>query len=79
MWISFLQNEEEAKAFYRRRTGGSSEGDSQKCSIAIVKVGQTDLISVKVREEIKVSAIPVEKVLDTTGAGDYFLPDFCMV
>ena len=49
---------------------------AKKCSIAIVKVGANGSYIRKGTEEIKVSAIPVEKVLDTTGAGDYFAAGF---
>ncbi len=38
--------------------------------------GQRVLISAKGTEEIKVSAISVQKVVDTTGAGDYFASGF---
>ncbi len=72
--VSCFANEEEAKAF----TGKEAEealGYSQ-CSIAIVKVGANGSYIRKGTEEIKVSAIPVEKVVDTTGAGDYFASGF---
>ncbi len=50
---------------------------AKKCSIAIVKVGANGSYIRKGTEEIKVSAIPVEKVnRDTTGAGDYFASGF---
>ena len=51
-----------------------NEGD--KVSIAIVKVGASGSYIRKGTEEIKVSAIPVGKVIDTTGAGDYFAAGF---
>ena len=49
---------------------------SKKCSIAIVKVGGNGSYIRKGTEEIKVEAIPVKKVIDTTGAGDYFASGF---
>ena len=49
---------------------------AKKCSIAIVKVGASGSYIRKGTEEIKVSAIPVQKVVDTTGAGDYFASGF---
>ena len=49
---------------------------AKKCSIAIVKVGANGSYIRKGTEEIKVSAIPVKKVMDTTGAGDYFAAGF---
>ena len=65
MSISFLQTRKKRKRLLVK-----------KCSIAIVKVGANGSYIRKGTEEIKVSAIPVEKVRDTTGAGDYFASGF---
>ena len=65
-------NEEEAKAFTGEEPEEALRVIAKKCSIAIVKVGANGSYIRKGTEEIKVSAIPVEKVLDTTGAGDAF-------
>lgn len=69
-------NEEEAKAFTGKEPEEAVEIIAKKCSIAIVKVGANGSYIRKGTEEIKVSAIPVAKVLDTTGAGDYFASGF---
>ena len=69
-------NEEEAKAFTGKEPEEALRVIAKKCSIAIVKVGANGSYIRKGTEEIKVSAIPVEKVLDTTGAGDYFAAGF---
>lgn len=69
-------NEEEAKAFTGKEPKEALELISKKCSIAIVKVGANGSYLRKGTEEIQVSAIPVEKVVDTTGAGDYFASGF---
>ena len=66
-------NEEEAKAFTGKEDPKEAlELISKKCSIAIVKVGGNGSYIRKGTEEIKVEAIPVKKVIDTTGAGDLF-------
>lgn len=69
-------NEEEAKAF----TGGAPEEAleiiGKKCSVAIVKVGCDGSLIRKGTETIKVNAVLVENVVDTTGAGDYFAAGF---
>ncbi len=49
---------------------------AKKCSIAIVKVGANGSYIRKVQKKFKVEAIPVKKVMDTTGAGDYFAAGF---
>ena len=67
-------NEEEAKAFTGEEPEEALRVIAKKCSI--VKVGANGSYIRKGTEEIKVSAIPVEKVLDTTGAGDYFAAGF---
>ena len=69
-------NEEEAKAFTGKEPKEALGVIAKKCSIAIVKVGAEGSYIRKGTEEIKVSAIPVEKVVDTTGAGDYFASGF---
>lgn len=69
-------NEEEAKAFTGKEPEEALRTIGRKCSIAIVKVGANGSYLRKGTEEIKVSAIPVAKVVDTTGAGDYFAAGF---
>ncbi len=69
-------NEEEAKAFTRREPIEALKLIGKKCSIAIVKVGPHGSYIRKGTEEIKVPAIPVKEVKDTTGAGDYFAAGF---
>lgn len=69
-------NEEEARVFTGKESEEAVRIIAKKCSIAIVKVGANGSYIRKGTEEIKVSAIPVEKVLDTTGAGDYFASGF---
>ena len=46
------------------------------CSIAIVKIGSRGSLIRKGTEEVRVEAVPVEKVVDTTGAGDFFAAGF---
>ena len=69
-------NEEEAKAFTGKEPEEALALIGKLCSIAIVKVGANGSYIRKGTEEIKVSAIPVKKVSDTTGAGDYFAAGF---
>ena len=69
-------NEEEAKAFTGKEPEEALEIIAKKCSIAIVKVGANGSYIRKGTEEIKVSALSVQKVVDTTGAGDYFASGF---
>lgn len=69
-------NEEEAKVFTGRDAEEALDLIAKKCSIAVVKVGAKGSYIRKGTEVIKVSAVSVEKVLDTTGAGDYFAAGF---
>lgn len=69
-------NEEEAKAFTGKEPEEALALIGKQCSIAIVKVGANGSYIRKGTEEMKVSAISVEKVRDTTGAGDYFAAGF---
>lgn len=49
---------------------------AKMCSIAIVKVGARGSLIRKGTEEVRVEAVPVAKVVDTTGAGDFFCGRF---
>ena len=49
---------------------------ARMCSIAIIKLGSKGSYIRKGTEEIKVDPIPVDEVVDTTGAGDYFAAGF---
>ncbi len=69
-------NEEEARAFTGKEPEEALDEIARKCSIAIVKVGAGGSYIRKGTETVKVSAIPVRQVLDTTGAGDYFAAGF---
>lgn len=69
-------NEEEAKAFTGKEPEEALDMIAKMCSIAIVKLGAHGSILRKGTEEVRVKAVPVEKVADTTGAGDYFAAGF---
>ena len=69
-------NEEEAKAFTGREAEEALGVMAKMCSIAIVKVGARGCLIRKGTEEMFVKAVPVDKVVDTTGAGDYFAAGF---
>ncbi|MDR2858898.1 MAG: adenosine kinase [Mediterranea sp.] len=69
-------NEDEAKAFTGKKPKEALEIMSKMCSIAVVKVGANGSYIRKGTEEIKLEALPVAKVVDTTGAGDYFAAGF---
>lgn len=69
-------NEEEARAYTGCEPEEALHLLGKECSIAIVKVGAQGSYIRKGTEEIKVEAIPVERVVDTTGAGDYFAAGF---
>lgn len=69
-------NEEEAKAFTGKEPEEALDIIAKMCSIAIVKVGARGSLIRKGTEVVSVQAFPVEKLLDTTGAGDYFAAGF---
>lgn len=69
-------NEEEAKAFTGKEPEEAVHEIAKMCSIAIVKIGSRGSYIKKGTEEIHVHAVPVKKVVDTTGAGDYFAAGF---
>lgn len=69
-------NEEEARAFTGKAPQEALDIIAKMCSIAIVKVGEAGSLIRKGTEEVHVQAVPVEKVVDTTGAGDYFAAGF---
>ncbi|MCD8183431.1 MAG: adenosine kinase [Bacteroides sp.] len=69
-------NEEEAKAFTGKEPEEALDIIAKMCSIAIVKVGARGSLIRKGTEEVRVEAVPVQKVVDTTGAGDFFAAGF---
>lgn len=69
-------NEEEAKVFTGDEPEEALRKIGKKCSISIVKVGAKGSYIRKGTVEIKVDPLPVKKVVDTTGAGDYFAAGF---
>lgn len=69
-------NGEEAKAFTGANGHKALDMLSKMCSIAIVKNGAAGSVIRKGTLEVKVEALPVGKVVDTTGAGDYFAAGF---
>lgn len=69
-------NEEEAKTFTGKEPEEALETLAKMCSIAILKVGANGSYIRKGTEEVHSPAIPIKKVVDTTGAGDYFAAGF---
>jgi sugar/nucleoside kinase (ribokinase family) len=70
-------NEEEAEAF-----AGSSDPEkgldalAGLCRTAAVKIGEKGALLCHEREYCQIPAIPVQKVVDTTGAGDFWAAGF---
>jgi Sugar kinases, ribokinase family len=69
-------NEEEAKVFTGKEPEEAVEILAKMSSIAIVKIGSKGSLIRKGTESIHVSAMRVNEVVDTTGAGDYFSAGF---
>ena len=65
-----------SEGLYRQGAGGSFGSDCQEMQYCYCKSGGNGSYIRKGTEEIKVSAISVQKVVDTTGAGDYFASGF---
>lgn len=68
-------NEEEAFAFTGKKPQQALEELALLCEIAIVKVGKEGALIKKGEEIVKVEAIPA-RVIDTTGAGDFYAAGF---
>jgi sugar/nucleoside kinase (ribokinase family) len=65
-------NEEEAKAFTHCEAAEALEKLGALCEVAVVKLGCNGSILMYKGEKTFCPAIPVEKVVDTTGAGDFY-------
>lgn len=69
-------NEEEARAFAGASAEEALETLVGLCPTAVVKVGARGVLAASGDERVTVPAIPVEAVVDTTGAGDYYAAGF---
>ena len=69
-------NEEEARAYTGKDPWEAINEISGMCSIVVVKLGAQGSCIKKGTECIKLEIPPVKKVVDTTGAGDYYAAGF---
>lgn len=69
-------NESEALAYTGKAPHEALEEISSKCSIAVVKTGKEGSLVKKGTEIIQLLSCPVDNVLDTTGAGDFYAAGF---
>lgn len=69
-------NEEEAVAFAQLTPEASIDEIAKLCSIAVVKLGSKGSIVKKGDNVVRIDATPIENVVDTTGAGDYYAAGF---
>ncbi len=69
-------NESEAFAYTGKETHEALDEIASKCSIAVVKTGKKGSLIKKGTERIQVEPLAVKKVVDTTGAGDYYAAGF---
>lgn len=65
-------NEEEARAFTGTEPEQSLEILNELCETTIVKLGARGALLMRNGEKIHVEAMPVEAVVDTTAAGDFY-------
>jgi len=69
-------NESEALAYTGKAPHEALEEIASKCSIAVVKTGKEGSLVKKGTEVIQLLPCPVDNVLDTTGAGDFYAAGF---
>ncbi len=69
-------NESEALAYTGKAPHEALEEIASKCSIAVVKTGKEGSLVKKGTEVIQLLSCPVDNVLDTTGAGDFYAASF---
>ena len=69
-------NESEALAYTGKAPHEALEEIASKCSIAVVKTGKEGSLVKKGTEVIQLFSCPVDNVLDTTGAGDFYAAGF---
>lgn len=69
-------NESEALAYTGKAPHEALEEIASKCSIAVVKTGKEGSLVKKGTEVIQLLSCPVDNVLDTTGAGDFYAGGF---
>ena len=65
-------NEEEARAFAGAEPAEALERFHSLCEVAVVKLGAAGATIMRGGERVFVEAWPVEKVTDTTAAGDFY-------
>ena len=65
-------NEEEARAFAKAEPTEALECLHSLCEVAVVKLGPAGSTIMREGEKVFVEAWPVEKVVDTTAAGDFY-------
>lgn len=69
-------NESEARAYTGKGPEEALQEISSKCSIVVIKTGKSGSLVKKGTEVIRVNPFPVKKVVDTTGAGDFYAAGF---
>lgn len=69
-------NESEALAYTGKTPHEALEEIASKCSIAVVKTGKEGSLVKKGTEVIQLLSCPVDNVLGTTGAGDFYAAGF---
>ncbi len=69
-------NEEEAKAFAQASPGQAANDLGSCCETAVIKLGARGAMIRQGGKTIRVDAMKVQKVTDTTAAGDFFAAGF---
>lgn len=69
-------NESEALAYTGKAPHEALEEIASKCSIAVVKTGKEGSLVKKGTDVIQLLSCPIDNVLDTTGAGDFYAAGF---
>ena len=69
-------NEEEAKAFAQTSPEEAINDLGNRCEVAVVKLGAQGAMIRRGGETVRVDAMEVQKVVDTTAAGDFFAAGF---